>query len=198
MTDPIWVLTRNGGIKASNEVFMGAAYSPAENWEANARYVPQIEFLSASYLQGVQHRDVSGWKDFFITAGVKESGERNHVEIFAMAFVEDRLSNELKDFVPKNRQQVGYDREAKRKTDDALVKLEIKGLKKEVPVQLVGNEPQAAQTALQNGELSWVCVVPGIPEAPQLWIVDDAVKAGTSDTLKIDVTQWRLHGRRVP
>jgi hypothetical protein len=120
VTDPIWVLTKSGAIKPSNEVFMGSAYSPAENWEANARYAPQIDFLSPSYLQGVPPGELPAWKGFFTTAGLKESGERNHVEMFAMAFVEDRLSNELKDFVPKNRQQVGYDREAKRKTDDAL------------------------------------------------------------------------------
>jgi hypothetical protein len=64
-------------------------------------------------------------------------------------------------------------------------------------VQLVGNEPQAAKTAHENAEPFWVCVVPGIPEAPQLWVVEDATKAGEYDTLKIDVTQWKGHGRRV-
>jgi hypothetical protein len=78
-----------------------------------------------------------------------------------------------------------------------LVKLEVKGRKSDVPVQLVGNEPKAAFDALNNGEHFWVCVVPGIPEAPQLWVVEDVRKASTSDTLKIDVSQWRIHGRRV-
>jgi hypothetical protein len=198
LTEPIWLLTKQGNAKPSNQVFMGPAYSPAEDWEHHAQYSPQIDFLSPEYLAGVPSADVPGWKKFFLRAGVKESGENSHVEIFAMAFVEDKLSMELSNFVPKNRQQVGYDREARRNKDAALVKLEIKGRKKEEPVQLIGNEPRAARAALNNGEAFWVCVVPGIPESPQLWVVEDALKAGTSDTLKIDVTQWRTHGRRVP
>lgn len=196
-SEHIWVLTKTGDIKPSNQMFMGTAYSPAEDWGKNARYSPQIDFLSSDYLQGVTAEDLPGWKDFFSNAGVKNLGERNHVEIFAMAFVEDKLSSELDSFVAKDSQQVGYDREARRRQDGALVKIEIKGRKKDEPVQLVGNEPQAAQTARNNGELFWVCIVPGIPENPQLWVVEDALKAGTSDTLKIDVAQWRAYGRRV-
>jgi hypothetical protein len=116
--------------------------------------------------------------------------------MLAMAFVEEKLARELSDFVPKNRQQVGYDREARRRTDGALVKLEIKGQKSEQPVQLIGNEPDAAKRAHANNEPFWVCVVVGIPEEPKLWVVEDAF-VGSFDTLKIDVTQWRIYGRRV-
>jgi hypothetical protein len=65
-----------------------------------------------------------------------------------------------------------------------------------MPVQLVGNEPHTARTALENGELFWLCVVPGIPETPQVWIVEDPIGAGSFDTLNIDVSQWKTHGRR--
>jgi hypothetical protein len=198
VSEPIWVLTEHGDPKPSNQLFMGTAYSPAEDWERHARHSPQIDFLSRTYLEGVPATDIPGWKDFFSGLGVKESGERNHVEMFAMAFVEEKLATELSDFVPKNRQQVGYDREARRKGDGTLIKLEVKGRKKDEAVQLVGLEPQAVQAALNNGEPFWICIVPGIPESPQLWVVEDARKAWTSDTMKIDVTQWRTHGRRVP
>jgi hypothetical protein len=197
VSEPIWIQTTSGDAKPSNQVFMGTAYSPAEDWQKNAHHSPQIDFLCLDYLDGVPPDEMAGWKDFFTKVGVKESGERNHVEIFAMALVEEKLAGELSDFVPKNRQQVGYDREARRRTDDALVKLEIKGQKNEQPVQLVGNEPEAARIALQNKEPFWVCVVAGIPEEPKLWVVEDALKAGSFDTLKIDVTEWRTHGRRV-
>ena len=114
-----------------------------------------------------------------------------------MAFVEEKLGNELSDFVPKNRLQVGYDREARRRCDGALVKLEIKGQKKEQGVELIGKEPEAAKTASQNNEPFWVCVVPGTPEEPQLWVVENVLRAGSPDNLKIDLTQWHAHGRRV-
>jgi hypothetical protein len=140
--------------------------------------------------------EVAGWKGFFSTVGVKESGKNNDVEMLAMVFVEEKLAGELSNFVPKNRKQFGYDLEARRKQDGALVRLEIKGRKKDLPVELIGNEPQAARNAFNNREPFWVCIVPGIPEDPQLWIVEDALQAGTFDTSK--VAQWRTHGRRVP
>ena len=142
-------------------------------------------------------QDLPGWKQFFIDTGAKESGGTNHVEMFAMSFVESKLATELSNFVPKDRQQVGYDREATRTIDGVLTRLEIKGLKKDGPVQLAGNEPKAAQAAKRNGELFWVCVVAGIPENAQLWVIEDVLDAGTFDILKIDVSQWKGRGRRV-
>ena len=195
--EPIWVLTKQGDFKPSNQVFMGSANSPAEDWEKNSMYSPQLAFLSPDYLHGVPPEDHAAWKQFFTAVGVRDRGETNHVETFAMAFVEEKLEGELSDFIPKNRLQVGYDREARRRTDRALVRLEIKGQKKEQPVELIGNEPEAAQTALRNKEPFWLCIVSGIPEEPKLWVVDDALAAGSFDTLKIDITQWHAHGRRV-
>lgn len=195
---PIWVVTQLGDFKPSNQVFMGTAYSPAEDWEKNAQYSPQIDFLNSEYLQGVPAEELSGWKDFFEKVGVKQSGETNHVEMFAMVFVEEKLKNELSGFIAKNRQHVGYDREARRRTDDVLVKIEIKGQKQEQPVRLVGKEPVAAKAAKSNSQPFWVCVVSGIPETPQLWVVEQPLDAGNYDTLTIDIAQWRNYGRRVP
>ena len=197
MTEAIWALTKAGDPKPSNQVFMGAAWSPAEDWEKNAWYVPGLDFLSNDYLHGVTQADVTGWKQFFLAAGAKDAGERNHVETFAMAFVEEKLSGELSDFVPKNRQQVGYDREARRRSDGALVRLEIKGQKADQAVKLEGNEPSAARRAATNEEPFWVCIVSGIPANPHLWVVEDALQAGEFETLTIEVSQWRAHGRRI-
>jgi hypothetical protein len=196
VSGPIWALNKRGLPKRSDELFMGSAWSPAENWEKNAKFIPEIDFLSPIYLSLVPPDEVPGWKEFFVSLGVKQAGERNHVELFAMAFVEDQLASELSDFVPKHRSQVGYDREATRKTDEAMVRLEIKGMKQEQPVSLVGKEPGAAQAAANNGEPFWVCVVPGIPEEPQLWVAEDVLNAGSLDTLTLDVSKWRTFGRR--
>lgn len=197
VSDPIWVVTTEGDIKPSDKIFLSGAYSPAEDWEKTHRYSPQIDFVSIDYLEGVPVGDLPEWKSFFSNVGVKEIGGNNHVEMFAMAFTEDKLGTELSGFVAKHRQQVGYDREARLRPDNALVKLEIKGQKADQPVQLVDNEPKAAQAARNNGERFWVCVVAGIPEQPQLWVVEDPLNAGTFDTLKIDINQWKMHGRRV-
>jgi hypothetical protein len=130
VTEPIWALDAGGALRPSNELFMGTAWSPDEDWQKNARYVPQIDFIAADYIEDLPPTEVAAWKTFFLACGVRQSGERNHVEVFAMAFVEDKLAAELIDFVQKNQVQVGYDREANRKSDGALVRLEIKGQKK--------------------------------------------------------------------
>ena len=196
VSEPIWALNKAGILKPSNELFMGTAWSPSEDWEKNAQFMPQLDFLTAEYLDGVPADQIADWKKFFLGVGVKESGERNHVESFAMAFVQDKLAAELSDFVAKDRQQVGYDREAKRKKDGAMVRLEIKGQKQNQPVNLVGKEPDAAQAAANNGEPFWLCVVPGIPKDPELWVIENVVKAGSFETLTVDVSKWKTHGRR--
>ena len=64
LNEPIWVLTASGDAKPSNQVFMGTAYSPVEDWQKNASYSPQMDFLSSEYLDGVPPEEVAGWKDF--------------------------------------------------------------------------------------------------------------------------------------
>jgi len=197
VAEPIWVITMSGSIKPANQVFFGSAYSPAENWEKNAKYVPQIDFLSAEYLQGVPKSDIPGWKEFFGRLGVRERADNPYVEQFAMVFVEEKLSPELRDFIPKNRQQHGYDREATRIADGSVVFIEIKGQKAEHAIELDGNEPKAAQQARQNNLPFWICVVPGIPENPQLWVVEDPLTVGQSNIVTIDISKWKSSGRRV-
>ncbi len=193
----IWVLTVRGAKRPSDQVFMGVDYSPAENWQTNAEYVPELDFLDPVYLDGVPVDERGRWKEFLKKVGLKERGENNHVERFAMSFVEDKLASELTDFIATDRVRVGYDREATRRDTGALVRIEIKGQKKEGPVRLDGNEPQAARSAQSAGEPFWVCIVAGVPEVPQLWVVEEPLKAGSFDVLTIDVTQWRNYGRRV-
>jgi len=131
-----------------------------------------------------------------LEVGAKQAGEKNHVEAFAMIFVEKNLSAELSDFVAKNRPQVGYDREAKRRSDGALVRLKIKGQRPDQPVKLICKEPEAAQAAARNGEQFRLCVVPRVPEEAQLWVVENVMKVGSFETMTIVDSNWKTHGRR--
>lgn len=194
---PIWVLTKNNNLMPSSQVFLSTEYSPAEDWEAGSTYAPQIDFLSAEYLQGVPKSEVINWKNFFTTAGVDEKGENPHVRDFAMLYAQDKLSKELGNFILKDHQQHGYDIDSRRISDGTAVALEIKGLKKDGPVELVGNEPTAAQQAKSKGTLFWLCVVTGVPEHPQLWVIEDPLQVGDFKICTIDVSKWRGHGRRV-
>lgn len=195
--DEIWVVTSGGNIKPSGQVFLGAAYSPAENWEAHSSYSPQIDFLSADYLQGVAQPEVPAWKEFLSKIKLKDRGDNPYVRDFAMEFVKAQLATELRAFVPKDHQQQGYDLEAIRLSDGSTVCLEVKGQKREGPIELVGNEPLAAEQAKQKGQAFWLVVVPGIPENPQLWVIEDPLAVGEHKIVSIDVTKWRNAGRRV-
>lgn len=193
----IWVLTKSGATSPSDQVFFGTGYSPSEDWETNKTYAPHIDFISEDYLAGPNHPEVGAWKAFFRQFGVKEAGQNVDVELFAKAFARERLAPELNHFVDKDRKQYGYDLEGVRKTDNAPVKLEIKGQKKEGPVELNGNEPEAAQQARLKAEPFWMCVVPGIPETPILWVVENVMSAGSFHILTVDVSKWKSQGRRV-
>ena len=196
--EPIWAVSKTGKIKPSNQMFLGTSYSPSENWEKLSKYSLHIDFLSTEYLVGVSPKDTPAWKDFFIKLNAKESGENHDVETFAVEFVKDKMSAELSGFIPKDRQQHGYDLEAQLTKSGASVKLEVKGRKKkEEPIDLIGKEPEAARQAKLNSEAFWVCVVPNVPENPELWIVEDATKFGQANTLTIPISAWKQYGRRV-
>ncbi|MDP2916920.1 MAG: hypothetical protein Q8O16_03190, partial [Dehalococcoidia bacterium] len=79
ISDPIWVSTKSGNTKPSNQVFLGTDYFPSEDWEKHAKYCPQIEFLSTAYLSGVPQGDVPSWKDFFKRVGVKDQADNPYV-----------------------------------------------------------------------------------------------------------------------
>lgn len=193
----IWVATKSGNFRPSNQVFFGTEYSPSEDWEKYSKYSPQMDFLSAEYIQNVPKDQVLPWKQFFANVGVKEQADNPYVETFAMAFVEDNMKSELKDFIPKNRQQHGCDREAKRISDNTVVYIEIKGEKKEGQIILVGKEPDTAKQAKMKNQCFWVCIVPGIPANPQLWVVEDPLSVGEYSIVTIDVSKWKSTGRRV-
>ena len=56
---------------------------------------------------------------------------------------------------------------------------------------------QLQQQANSEGNLFWLCIVTGIPENPQLWVVEDPLKVGDYKTVTVDVSRWRRAGRRV-
>ncbi len=194
---PIWVLTKKGTLKPSNQVFLPTEYSPSEDWHAGSAYAPQIDFISGDYLDGVPKSEIPAWKEFLTNAGARERADNPYVRDFAMQYVQHKLAHELRNFISKDHQQHGYDLDAERISDGLATALEVKGLKKDAPVELVGNEPIAAQQAEAKGNLFWLCVVTGIPEQPQLWVVEDPLKVGAYKTVTVDISQWKGSGRRV-
>jgi len=110
----------------SDQVFLGTEFSRLEDSGKHSQCFPGISFLSPAYPQGVPNQDIGAWKELFSRIQVKEIGERAHVESFAVAFVCDELTGELRDFSLMDRQQYGYDLEANRVSDRLPVRIDVK------------------------------------------------------------------------
>lgn len=55
----IWVLTKSGNSRPSNQVFLGTVYFPSEDWEKFSKYCQEIDFISTEYLRGGVNPKVS-------------------------------------------------------------------------------------------------------------------------------------------
>lgn len=193
----IWVLTKNNNIKPSNEVFFSEEYRPAQNWERNKKYIPGIEFLSTEYLRGSQNiEEINAWRKFFLETKVKEHGDRTHMEKFSINFTQEKLKD-------KNiKEKLGYYfiklddvREEKRgydfsgETDKGEEKyLEIKSLSKGGNIELTPNEAEKAEIYKDDYLL---CIVDGIPENPELYLLPNPLKHGKKEKVTIHEEVWR-------
>lgn len=193
----IWVLTKSSDIKPSSEVFFSAEYSPAQNWEKNKRYIPSIEFLSADYIHELQNiEEIYAWRRFFANVGVKEHGSKVHVDEFGINFAKEKLKSEMVErrlgyyfirFYDVQKQNLGYDLIGKTTTDERKY-LEIKSRIRAEDIELTPHETEQAERYRDDYLL---CVIDGIPENPELYIVPNPVKHGKKGRVTIPTNTWR-------
>ena len=193
----IWVLTKSGDIKQSSEVFFSTEYSPAQNWEKNRRYVPGIEFLSMDYIQGLQNiEEIDAWRRFFAKVGVKEQGSKTHVDEFGINFAKEKLKSKLIerrlgyyfiDFDDVQKQNLGYDLIGKTSIGERKY-LEIKSRVRADDIELTPHETEQAE---RYGDDYLLCIIDGIPENPELYIIPNPVKHGKKGRVTIPTNTWR-------
>ena len=193
----IWVLTKDNNIKPCTEVFFGEEYSPKQNWEKNKRNIPGIEFLSEEYIEDSKNVEViNEWKRFFAKIGVKEQGSNAHVDIFGVNFTKEKLLSKsaeeklgyyFKEFISKEKENIGYDLVGKITTGEEKY-LEIKSRTSAGDIEPTSNETGKAETYKDNYLL---CIVDGIPENPELYVIPDPVKHGRKERVTISETVWR-------
>lgn len=186
----ICVLTKSGNVKPSSEVFFSAEYSPSQNWEENKRYLPSIEFLSTEYISDTKDiENVNAWRYFFAKVGVKEQGSKTHVDDFGVNFTLEKLRSESireklsyyftryseqEFFCDKQKQDVGYDFVGKTMTGGEKY-LEVKSRVSAGDIEATRNETEKAEMYEDDYLL---CIVDGIPENPEVYIVPNPVKYG--------------------
>lgn len=193
----IWVLTKSGKVKPSSEVFLSTEYSPAQNWEKNRKYLPGAEFLSISYVENIQKpENINEWRSFFTMVEVKERGSKSHVETFGIEFSKEMLSSEVAkerlgyyftEFIDKQKENLGYDFIAKTVAGEEKY-LEIKS---RVHAEDIDLEPNETQQADRYKDDYLLCIVDGIPDNPQLYVVPDPVKHGRKKRVTISLNTWR-------
>ena len=193
----IWVLTKSSDIKPSSEVFFSAEYSPAQNWEKNKRYIPSIEFLSADYIHELQNiEEIYAWRRFFANVGVKEHGSKVHVDEFGINFAKEKLKSEMVErrlgyyfirFYDVQKQNLGYDLIGKTSISERKY-LEIKSRVRADDIELTPHETEQAE---RYGDDYLLCVIDGIPENPELYIIPNPVKHGKKGRVTIPTNTWR-------
>jgi len=195
--DDIWVLTKTGNIRQSSEVFFSTEYSPAQNWEKNKRYVPGIEFLSIDYIQRLQNiEEIDAWRRFFVKVGVKEQRSKTHVDDFGINFAKEKLKSKLIErrlgyyfvsFDDVQKQNLGYDLIGKTSSGERKY-LEIKSRVCADDIELTSHETEQAE---RYGDDYLLCIIDGIPENPELYIVPNPVKHGKKERVTIPTNTWR-------
>lgn len=183
----LWVFNKQNLIRKASSVLFSAEFKPTANWEKHQEYVPGLDFLASDYVAGCTvASDFHAWREFLRVGGVKQAPD-NGVEVFAMKFAEDKLTERFKNIVPVDKLNLGYDLEAE-DGDSQKVHLEVKGLTSEGNVDLTGNEAKAARI---HGNTFYLCVVAGIPDTPVLYLVRDPDRVGERDKLTIRVADWK-------
>ncbi len=183
----IWVVTKSNSIRRARETFFSTEFAPEKNWERHEAYLPEIEFLSALYIQPVCTPDeIHSWFDFFRLNGVRTPGTVE-VEIFAENFVKHKLESRVNNITPVDKQNLGYDFVADDNSGEKVY-LEIKGQSIETDVDLTPNEAQAAHA---HGSSYWLCIVAQIPEYPVLYRVEDPDKIGRRSKVTVPAADWK-------
>lgn len=183
----LWVLTKEGEVRPASECLLGIEFSPEQDWETNAHYVPGTHFVSAAYLESAGQEVLAKWRTFFRKCGVKIAPV-NGVEEFAMRFAEEKLRATYAKVSRVDKLNVGYDLSAEGGRNGESIEVEVKGKTTEDNVELTGNETTAAD---KYQDSFYLCVVGAIPHHPVMYMVQNPARSGKKDKLTVPPTIWR-------
>jgi hypothetical protein len=190
----MWVLTK-AWLKMASEVWFSNDYEPRWRWENGLPYwsdprfgqyrgsfVPP-DFLSPRYLEG-EPQEKAMWRQFFLTAGVKDETKKELLKRFAEAFFLHYHGYFPDAKVEWNPQGCDF----RVVSNGGTRYYEIKGQAEDQDVELTSNEGDLAS---EKKEAYILVVVPGVPNAPALYEVPDPVNNGqTRVEVKVPKAVW--------
>ena len=168
------------------ETLLPKAYGPETDWETNKEYLPGAHFVAKAYLANESQEEKEAWKKFFLNAGVKKNPD-NGVEDFGVNYAKAMLRLGPAKTVEKR--DFGYDLEAVA-GDGTISRVEVKGQSVDAEIELTGNETDAADAHKAD---YYVCVVSGVPENPEIFLVRDPGQPGVGkkNKLTIPISVWK-------
>jgi hypothetical protein len=183
----LWVVNRGNQVRKASELLFSLPFKPDEDWETAQRYIPGADFLSQDYVSGITNpKALEAWRGFFRVGGVKPKYEK-WVELFGVQYAMDRLSGRFTGFTSVENVNFGYDLKAVDRGGEQVC-IEVKGQTVDNPVELTDNEARTAK-ALKTSY--YLCVVSGIPETPQVHLVQDPFQIGEPARLTIKIPDWK-------
>lgn len=183
----LWVVTKDGEIRAANEVFFSTEFRPQPDWEKHKQYVPGLSFLSPSYVEHASDEGaVVSWRRFLMAGGIKRDPDSG-VEVFAVHYAEAQLRLKYAVVHRIEEHNFGYDLEVRTSAGEVM-QVEVKGRQKEEDIELTPHETEAAH---KHQETFYLCVVASIPEYPVMYMVQNPDRVGRKDKLTIPVDTWR-------
>jgi len=199
----LWVVDKQNAVRPAREVFMSTIFQPDLDWEANARYLPGLHFVSGAYLaEHPTSEELGAWRRFFSAAGVKAepaNGTRDFGERYAKVELKSMVEKQLGITLPENDvasvdgQQYGYDVQIALPGGGEMC-VEVKGhsVGKDVDIVLT---PRESKSSMEKKQDFFLLSVSGIPNAPEGRLLRDPW--GRTDTnkdvvLSIPLGVWRL------
>ena len=159
------VLTDEGMIKKSEDVYLHSAYKPEQDWYRWKNFYRIGSFISEEYLD---EAGADSWRHFLTKyLGVRERASSEQIEDFAERYVRCKL--EERGYKILSEHGDGYDYEVEKNGQRILI--EVKGRSGDPSdVELT---PGETKKALEYRESYWVAVVTNIPNSPRVYIVKD-------------------------
>lgn len=183
----ILVVTENGGIKTSNQVFYGSAYSPKQDW--SQQNLMDLNLLSSRYVEyDVEARD---WKRFFDKAGVSSEAENERVRNFGDDLVRDALEGEY-----QNVRSAGGSHDLSATRNGEEVYIEVKShTNSDIDEETLN--PSQSKLAMQERENFVLAYVYGIPENPEIRLLENPAEYSENPQLVIPTSAIQNESRSI-
>ena len=159
------VVTDEGTIEKSENVYLHSAYKPEQDWYKWKNFYRIGSFISEEYLD---EAGANAWRRFLTRyLGVRERASSEQIRDFAERYVKRKL--EEKGYKILSEHGDGYDYEVEK--DGQRILIEVKGTSRDPSDEEL--TPKETKKALDYRENYWVAVVTNIPNSPRIHIVKD-------------------------